>query len=71
MSAMHDALFLQVHCSPLGHADSQPYPSEEIVHQFFKEVFLKTLNENVDKSPEGFGKTIFYMLPVKVVAKQH
>ena len=42
MSAMHDALFLQVHCSPLGHADSQPYPSEEIVHQFFKEVFLKT-----------------------------
>merc|ERR1712211_162533 len=31
-------LWGQVHCSPLGHADSQPYPSEEIVHQFFKEV---------------------------------
>merc|ERR1712004_466580 len=31
-------LWGQVHCSPLGHADSQPHPSEEIVHQFFKEV---------------------------------
>merc|ERR1711953_1026984 len=31
-------LWGQVHCSPLGHADSQPYPSEEIVHRFFKEV---------------------------------
>merc|ERR1712012_1028900 len=31
-------LWGQVHCSPLGHADSQPYPSEEIVHQFFEEV---------------------------------
>ena len=64
--------FLQVHCSPLGHADSQPYPSEEIVHQFFKEVFLKTKNtENVDKLSEGLGKTIFDMLIVKVVTKQH
>jgi len=35
-------LWGQVHCSPLGHADSQPYPSEEIVHQFFKEVFIKS-----------------------------
>merc|ERR1712004_774933 len=34
-------LWGQVQCSPLGHADSQPYPSEEIVHKFFKEVFLK------------------------------
>jgi len=64
-------LWGQVHCSPLGHADSQPYPSEEIVHQFFKEVFLKTKNtENVEKLSEGLGKTIFDMLIVKVVAKQ-
>ena len=29
---------LKVSCKPVGHADSEPYPSEEIVQQFFKEV---------------------------------
>ena len=32
---------LKVSCKPLGHADSEPYPSEEIVQQFFKEVRAK------------------------------
>merc|ERR1711962_1259595 len=27
-----------VHCRPMGHANSEPFPSEETVHQFFKEV---------------------------------
>jgi len=31
-------LWDQVSCKPLGHADSEPYPSEEIVQQFFKQV---------------------------------
>jgi len=31
-------LWGQVSCKPLGHADSEPYPSEEIVQQFFKQV---------------------------------
>jgi len=31
-------LWGQVSCKPLGHLDSEPYPSEEIVQQFFKEV---------------------------------
>ena len=31
-------VLLQVHCRPMGHADSEPFPSEETVHQFFKEV---------------------------------
>jgi len=31
-------LWGQVHCRPMGHADSEPFPSEETVHQFFKEV---------------------------------
>lgn len=31
-------LWGQVSCKPLGHPDSEPYPSEEIIQQFFKEV---------------------------------
>ena len=33
-----DITVAQVSCKPLGHPDSEPYPSEEIVQQFFKEV---------------------------------
>jgi len=36
-------LWGQVSCKPVGHADSEPYPSEEIVQQFFKEVDVEGL----------------------------
>ena len=31
----------------MGHADSEPFPTEETVHQFFKEVFLNIQKKNV------------------------
>jgi len=36
-------LWGQVSCKPLGHPDGEPYPSEEIVQQFFKEVDVEGL----------------------------
>ena len=33
-----DGDIVKVSCKPLGHPDGEPYPSEEIVQQFFKEV---------------------------------
>ena len=37
----------QVHCRPMGHGDSEPFPSEETVDQFFEEVFLDIQKRNV------------------------
>ena len=33
---------VKVSCKPLGHPDGEPYPSEEIVQQFFKDLEKNT-----------------------------
>ena len=33
----------EVLCKPIGHPDSEPYPSEEVVEQFLKEVDVEGL----------------------------
>ena len=50
----------------MGHADSEPFPSEETVHQFFEEVFLDIQKRNVG-TPQKCCKMTFikYILPVK------
>ena len=51
---------VKVSCKPLGHHDSEPYPSEEIVRQFFKEV----LNDNKKNSLKGNLHLLKYELKI-------
>jgi len=52
-------LWGQVHCRPMVHTDSEPFPSEETVHQFFKEVFLNIQKRTVGTPQKCCKMTLF------------
>ena len=61
VSDMSYTLFypIQVHCRPMVHTDSEPFPSEETVHQFFKEVFLNIQKRTVGTPQKCCKMTLF------------